>query len=329
MRDHGLEVAGDLRLARVGFGHSNLTYIATDEDDHRWIVRRPPHGELLASAHDVEREYRILTALAGTDVPVPVMHLSADRGTLADVPVIVMEFVDGQVVDGFESLDGLRGDVRARLVKQLARVLAAVHAVKIDSVGLDGLASHGAYVPRQLKRWTSQWDRSRTRDLPPLAALTDLLRRNAPPPDRFGLIHGDFSPRNVVIDPGTGAIRAVLDWELSTLGDPTADVGTALAYWTHADLSEGGTRGAEDPKLVAEERAGFVRDYLTESGSEETFVAYWHALGLWKLAIITEGVLRRAIDEPANVGAMSVPTVEEVDRLVDVAAKVARTAGLK
>jgi aminoglycoside phosphotransferase (APT) family kinase protein len=329
MRSHGLDVAGGLSLSRAGFGHSNLTYVAADEKGQRWIVRRPPLGELLSSAHDVEREYRILAALGGTDVPVPVVHCSVARGVAADVPVIVMEFVDGQVVDGFEALGRLSSSVRTVLVTELSAVLTAIHAVDIAAVGLDRLASHHAYAPRQLKRWSSQWENSRTRDLPALDAVTALLRRHAPPQERLSLIHGDFSLRNLIVDPGSGVVRAVLDWELSTLGDPLSDVGMALAYWTLADASDAGRGGQATSSPAKEERAEFVRAYLKASRIGETHVAYWHALGLWKLAIITEGVVRRDLDRPGNAGAMGMPIPSDVDRLIELAAGVARAASLE
>jgi aminoglycoside phosphotransferase (APT) family kinase protein len=329
MRAHGLDVMGVLSIARVGFGHSNLTYIATDGEGRRGVVRRPPHGTLLSSAHDVEREYRILNALGPTGVPVPVMYCSVNRGVVADVPVIVMEYVDGQVVDGFEALGQLSSGVSTALVAQLSAVLAAIHAVDIAKVGLSGLASHSAYAPRQLKRWSSQWEHCRTRGLPALDAMTDLLRRNTPPQERLSLVHGDFSLRNLIVAPENGTVRAVLDWELSTLGDPLSDVGTVLAYWTLADTSGLGRAGRAPSSTAEDESAQFVRSYLEASSNAGTHVAYWHALGLWKLAIITEGVIRRDLDEPDNAGAMDVPVSSEVDRLIELATGVAHAAGIR
>ena len=328
MRSHGLEVSGRLDLSRIGAGQSNLTYLATDQRGSRWIVRRPPLGELLESAHDVEREYRILTALAGADVAVPAVYVCLERGDAADVPVVVMEHVDGQVLDGFASLHELDAPARAGLLAALPKALAAIHAVDITHTGLSTLGSHGPYAPRQLKRWSAQWDRSRTRDLPALDQMTELLVRHVPISGGVSLIHGDFSPHNSIVDPASGAVRAVLDWELSTLGEPLADVGTTLAYWSVADVTGPRRTGGEDDRSAAE-RAQFVRAYLELSGAGQADVAYWHALALWRLAIITEGVIRRAVDEPGNAGGRTAPENSDVDRLLQAAREVARDAGLE
>ena len=328
MRSHGLPVAGELLLSRAGVGRSNLTYAAADEDGHRWIVRRPPEGELLASAHDVEREYGILAALGPTAVPVPTMHCLLERGVVADVPVLVMEHVDGDVVTGFEGLRGLRAGVRAALVSELATVLGAIHAVDVGRAGLDQLSSHAPYAPRQLKRWLIQWERSRTRDLPALDALAARLRRNAPPQLGLSLLHGDYSPHNLIVDPGSGSIRAVLDWELSTLGDPLADVGTVLAYWTVAELSDAEEPSRTEVAPAGSDRAAFLQTYLEARGADDAHVAYWHALGLWKLAIITDGVIRRSAGEAGDASGPDSPSPAQVERLVEVADRVADRAGL-
>ena len=327
MRARGLAVTGRLSLSRVGFGLSNLTYVAEDAAGRRRVVRRPPLGQLLVSAHDVEREARILAALGATEVPVPEVYCSLAAGEVADVPVVVMEYVDGHVIDGFEAVGRLPSAVRAPLVADLARVLAAIHRVELVDVGLHDLASHGPYAERQLRRWSAQWGRSRTRELPALEAMTELLRRKAPPQERTCLLHGDFSPRNLIVDPDLGAVRTVLDWELSTLGEPLADVGAVLAYWTVADatLARSGTPVAESSEP---DRRQLVRRYLAAAGGDEGDVAYWHALGLWKLAVITEGVIRRAVDDPGNIAATGVPDPVDVDHLIELATVVAEAAGL-
>ena len=211
-------------------------------------------------------------------------------------------------------------------------VLAAVHAVDLRETGLDSLASHATYAPRQLRRWSAQWAWSRTRPSPTLDDLTELLRRTAPGPSELCLLHGDLSPHNLLVDTGTGTVTAVLDWELSTLGDPLADVGTVLAYWTLADLSDvsppAGGNGDGPAVGAASGRDTFLQGYLRTSGRAGTRVAYWHALALWRLAIITAGVLRRAVDEPRNTGTRRVPDPADVDRLAQAAWTVARTAGL-
>lgn len=325
MRARGIAVAGQCVLRRIGHGQSNITYAATDSRDGRWIVRRPPLGELLPSAHDVTREFRVLSALGPTAVPTPAQHALLPAGEGADVPVAVMEHVDGQVVDGFDAMPLLAPPVRRTFARDLATVLAAIHAVDLVETGLTGLGSHSPYAARQLRRWSGQVQDADTPGRREFADTTELLRRHVPPPSEPALIHGDFSPRNVVMDPGSGKIRAVLDWELSTLGDPLADVGIVLAYWT-AD-----TRGAADIRTGShggEARAAFLAQYTSTSGRDRTHIAYWHALALWRLAAITAGVIKRAADEPRNAGAKPLPVPSDVVRLLESADGVARAAGL-
>ncbi|WP_350270418.1 phosphotransferase family protein [Brevibacterium sp. CBA3109] len=326
MRSAGESVVGELTGRRVGQGQSNLTYRIDDEAGHSWIARRPPLGKLLASAHDVAREYRIMSALRGSGVPVPpTIGVCTDVG-VADVPVFVMAHVEGTVVDDEETARALTPDVRRRLGLDLARTLAKIHAVDIDAVGLGDLASRKPYAPRQLKRWARQLEESRTQDRPDLDALTELLRENIPEPDEIALVHGDFHVRNVIIDEATGGIRAVLDWELSTLGDPLADMGSALAYWTQAGDMPGGMFAASTLDGFPT-RAEMAAEYLRASGRSGQALGFWHVLGVWKVAIIAEGVYRRVLDEPENAAGVTL-TPENIQALVDHGWDVAKENGL-
>lgn len=327
LRADGLEVDGSLTAFRVGRGQSNLTYLVEDSAGHGWIARRPPRGHLLESAHDVEREFGILSALQTTRVPVPRVVGEYVDTRLADSPVVVMEHVDGLVVDRAEVADALSPSLRAALGPALATTMAAVHEVAVADVGLEGLASHAPYAPRQIKRWSRQWENSRTRDLPALDEMTELLRRRVPEQRELTLVHGDFHIRNVIADPRTGDVRAVLDWELSTLGDPLADMGSLLAYWPQAD-------DPPTPLFAASTLPGFVgrgelaETYLAASGRDGSDLDFWHVLGLWKIAVISEGVLRRALDEPRNAADGGAPRPHFVDQLIDRAWSTAIAAGL-
>lgn len=327
LRTDGIEVTGDLAATRVGRGQSNLTYLVEDAAGSRWIARRPPRGNLLESAHDVKREFGILSALQGTGVPLPrVLGEYVDAG-LADSPVVVMEHVDGLVVDRPEIAEALPHHLRAALGPALATTLAAVHDVDITEVGLDGLASHAPYAPRQIKRWARQWEDSRTRDLPALDEMTELLHRRMPEQHELTLVHGDFHIRNVIADPETGDLRAVLDWELSTLGDPLADIGSMLAYWPEANDPPTSLFAASTlPGFV--DRRRLADTYLAASGRDGADLDYWHVLGLWKIAIICEGVLRRALDDPRNAADGGAPEPHFIDQLVDRAWRTAVEAGL-
>lgn len=333
MRGRGLSVT-DLAATRVGRGQSNLTYRLQDGDGRSWIARRPPLGELLASAHDVVREYRILEALRGTTVPVPGLVGVCDDPAVADVPVVVMDHVDGIVLDQMEVAESLDPQVRRELGLNLARTLAAIHAVDVDAVGLGDLASRSPYAERQLKRWTRQLAASRTRERPDLDGLTVLLEANVPPAAGISLVHGDFHIRNVIVDPSTapgptaGSLRAVLDWELSTLGDPVADLGSTLAYWPQAGEPESGLFPA--PTLPGfPTRAELADEYFTVSGRDASTLAFWHVLGVWKIAIICEGVYRRTLDQPANTAEGGAPTPERIQTVIDHAWDVATSSGLR
>jgi aminoglycoside phosphotransferase (APT) family kinase protein len=325
IRDAGEPVTGSLRGTRVGQGQSNLTYRIDDEAGRTWIARRPPLGHLLASAHDVAREHRIIAALQSTGVPVPATIGVCEDPAVADVPVVIMEHVEGTVIDEEEAARQIAPETRRRLGLELARTLAKIHAVDIDAVGLGDLASRKPYAPRQLKRWSRQLEESRTQDRPDLDALTTVLTEHLPEPDEITLVHGDFHIRNVIIDSATGDIRAVLDWELATLGDPLADVGSSLAYWTQAGEVPVGAPTAVDGYPT---RAEIAAEYLAVSGRSRRTLGFWHTLGLWKIAIIAEGVRRRVADNPANAAAHGVPTARDVQAIIDQGWAVARESGL-
>lgn len=328
LRSKGQLVAGPVSATRIGLGQSNLTYLLTDADGRRWVARRPPLGHLLASAHDVGREHRILTALGKTTLPVPgVVGLCRDP-RVADVPVLVVEHVEGLVVDRAETAEAMTTGLRHAVGLSVGRVLADLHAVSPAAVGLQDLSSHSPYAARQLKRWSRQWADSRTRSLPALDELTSLLSARLPPPGDLVLVHGDFHLVNLIVDPSSGAVRAVLDWELSTLGDPLADLGSLLAYWQEpGDPPLGLFNASRLPGFPS--RAEVTAAYAARSGRDLGALPFWHVLGLWKVAIILEGVYRRALDEPANAAAPgALPDRDVVDRLVEQAWKVAGESGL-
>lgn len=323
LTDLGVEYSAPLRFQRIGLGQSNLTYRVSDGSDRSWVLRRPPLGHLLASAHDVVREARIVAALADTNVPVPrILGVTTD----SDVPLVLMEFVDGLVVDTMSVAEALPPQRRREIAEFMPSTLARIHAVDLEQTGLSDLASQKPYAQRQLKRWSAQWEQSKTRDLPALDDLTRRLIAAIPDQREISLVHGDFHLRNLITDRDTGAVVATLDWELSTLGDPIADMGTLLTYWPEP----GETTGADFAPSTLQgfpSRAEMARLYLDETGRDPAALQYWHVLGLWKLAIIAEGVMRRAMDEPQNKAAAGTPTAARIDSIVDKAREVADAAG--
>ncbi|MGA4788563.1 phosphotransferase family protein [Nocardia sp. AB354] len=323
----GVGLTGAPTFTRIGLGQSNLTYLVRDDAGHRWVLRRPPLGRLLASAHDVVRESRIMSALAGTDVPVPAILSVTTDSEVCDAPVVLMEYVDGQVVDTMEVAESLTPQRRLAIARSLTHTLARIHAVDLEAVGLADLASHKPYAQRQLNRWSRQWEQSRTREVPELDDLTRRLAGSIPPQRETTLVHGDFHLRNVITSRETGAVVAALDWELSTLGDPLADMGSLLAYWVQPGEDLGGDFPASALPGFPN-RAEMARAYLDETGRDRDALTFWHVLGLWKLAIIAEGVMRRAADTPSNKAAAGTPTVERIDAIVAHAREIAAAAGL-
>jgi aminoglycoside phosphotransferase (APT) family kinase protein len=322
----GITFSAPLSFERIGLGQSNLTYLVCDAQERKWVLRRPPLGDLLASAHDVAREARILSALDDTAVPTPrVYGLSRDA---AGVPLLLMEFVDGLVVDRMPIAESLTPQRRRQIGLSMPATLAKIHAVDLERAGLDDLASHKPYAQRQLKRWAAQWEQSKTRDLPALDDLTRRLIAAAPQRQELTLVHGDFHLRNVITSHTTGEVTGVLDWELSTLGDPLADMGSLLAYWPQPGEEDIAGGFAATALEGFPDRAEMARVYLAQTGRDAATLKYWHALGLWKIAVIAEGVMRRAMDVPENKAAAGTPTLRWIDALVCKAREVAEDAGI-
>lgn len=318
-------ITGPVELTRIGAGQSNLTYLATDDIGNSVVVRRPPLGHLAASAHDVLREGRIMASLADTDVPVPTIYGATT--TAEEVPVIAMSVVDGTSLNSPKSASLLSPDARRAAAFGLVDAMTAVHRVDLEETGLTSLASYKPYAPRQLRRWAGQWDQTKTREAPALEALTGRLRAAVPEQSETVLVHGDLHLGNIIVDESTGTVNAVVDWELTTLGDPMADIGSLLAYWPSAD-------GPNLPGFDAALAEGFptadelADRYLEKTGRSRDALNYWHVLGLWKVAIIIEGVLRRVRDTPENEATSGAPTAAVADDLIERATRIADATGL-
>jgi aminoglycoside phosphotransferase (APT) family kinase protein len=323
------DLAPPVTARRLGVGQSNLTYLFCDAAGHQWVLRRPPMGHLLRSAHDVLREARILSALAPTGVPVPRIFGVAQAGEIGDAPLVLMEFVDGVVISDVAASRALPARARYSAGIALPETLGRLHAVDLGAINLTDLASHSPYAQRQLKRWSGQWERSKTRELADLDLLTNRLSTAVPPPRALTLVHGDLHLRNIVVSDFDGEILAALDWELATLGDPIADLGTTLAYWPEIDenvLPE--FRALLLPGYPR--RADLVERYCLITGRDvaDTELGFWHALALWKVAIIAEGILRRAQEDPRNRAESGVPVRQTVNDLVAFAHDIAARAGI-
>jgi aminoglycoside phosphotransferase (APT) family kinase protein len=291
-RVHAPSSQPPLTFDLIAGGHSNLTYRVTDSTGRRWVLRRPPLGQVLATAHDMGREHRIISALAPTDVPVaPVVGLCTDEA-VNGAPFYVMDFVDGLVVRDRAAAEGVGVEQRRHAGRQVADVLARIHAVDPDAVGLGDLGRKEGYVARQLKRWHGQWQRSQTRELPVVDDVHAALAARVPEQGPAAIVHGDYRLDNCLLGPD-GTIAAVLDWELCTLGDPLADVGLLLVYWTERADPHPALLDAPTVLEGFPSRAELVEMYAAASGREVADVDYFVAFGYWKLACILEGVYAR------------------------------------
>lgn len=276
----------------IAGGRSNLTYRVTDANGMRMVLRRPPLGHVLATAHDMAREHRIISAVGSTGVPVPrCLGLCTDE-EVNGAPFYVMAFVDGTVLDSPEKGELLPQHLRAGASEHLVDVLADLHAVDIDAVGLGDLAKREGYVERQVKRWSTQWENSKTRELPAIEEVSRLLSRDIPVQQGVSIAHGDYRFGNVLTDVANGRVAAVLDWELCTLGDPLADLGYIGIYWT--DPGQPINR-ANDPSGLAGFPAydDLVDRYARRTGRDVSNVGYYRAFSSFRLAVISEGVYAR------------------------------------
>jgi aminoglycoside phosphotransferase (APT) family kinase protein len=282
-----------LRFERISGGRSNLTYAVTDSADGRWALRRPPLGSRLASAHDMGREFRIISALQTTPVPVaPALGLCEEPSVNGD-PFYVMGWVAGPILRSTADADTFSDPGERRAIgERVIDTLVAIHAVDPDEVGLGEMARKEDYVARQLRRWHGQWQKQHTRELPLVDQVHDRLAARIPDQGPATIVHGDYRIDNMILT-DSGEVAAVVDWELCTLGDPLADIGLLLVYWGEPDdvlqpLLEPATTLPGFPS-----RAQVRELYAERSGRDLSQIDFYVALGLWKLAIVLEGVFAR------------------------------------
>lgn len=281
-----------LQFAQITGGLSNLTYAATDANGRKLVVRRPPLGHVLATAHDMGREHRIIAALNPTNVPVPPLVGFCEDETVNGAPFYVMDFVDGIIARDIEQGAKLSVAARTASGEDLMRVLHCLHSVDLETVGLADLGRHDGYVERQLKRWQRQWEATKDEDIPEMEQLQNRLSQSIPVQTETTIVHGDYRLDNCILSP-SGSVAAVLDWELCTLGDPRADLGLLLVYWEEpTDTLSLGRNGATTLEGFAT-RDELLSMYAKVSGRNLQDVSYFVALGYWKLACILQGVIVR------------------------------------
>lgn len=289
--NHPSLIDGPLAAHLISGGRSNLTYEITD-GHQRLVLRRPPLGHVLATAHDMAREYRVLTALSGTDVPVPRTYLLCDDPEILGAPFYLMDLVEGTPYRTAEELGTLE-PARVRLIaERLVDTLATLHAVDPASVGLQDFGRPDGFLERQVRRWHTQLEHSRSRPLSGADELHRLLVAHLPESGGAGIVHGDYRLDNVLID-DTDHVAAVLDWEMATLGDPLTDVALLLVYQRLARVDVG------YPVSTVSLTPGFLDDdemlsrYAAASGRDLSDLAFHLGLAYYKLAVILEGIYFR------------------------------------
>lgn len=312
LRDRKLGDASDLHSENISFGHSNEVHLV-HFDGHSWALRRPPRGPLLPTAHDVLREYRILKALQSTLVPIPRVYAGCDDPAYIGAPFFLMEYMRGSVIRSGVILSAEKSFAdtfeRRRAVSEgIIDLLVTLQSVDWRAVGLEGFGRPDGYLERQLRRWIGQLEQTlpHTRPLPLMARIQDWLKEHFPSSPPPTIVHGDFKLDNVMWDVSGPRPRAIalFDWEMSTIGDPLADLGWMLTYW--GDPSDTDERRSVvssmevGPGLLT--RAEMAELYRDRSGRAMTDFTFYEIFSLFKLAIISEGsysrYLRGQADDP-------------------------------
>ena len=288
-------VVPPLEFTLIAGGHSNLTYRFTDGTGAARVLRRPPLGHVLQSAHDMGREHKIVHGLNDSTVPVPeALGLCSETG-VNGAPFYVMAFVDGHVLHDAAAARRLGEAERFATGTHAVEVLAALHGLEPDDVGLGDLGRREAYLARQLKRWKRQWEASKTHEIPEMEETARILEERMPDQVGSAIVHGDFRLGNMIV--GGGRVRAVLDWELCTLGDPLADVGYLLNSWIAPGEDEAGEATTAAGGFPS--RRAISERYAQMTGRDLGGIGYYRAFSHWRLAAIGQGVYKRYL-----VGAM-------------------------
>ena len=294
LREHLHGYRGPLDIRQFEGGQSNPTYLL-HTSDRDYVLRKKPPGQLLPSAHQVDREYRVMTALGDSGIPVPDTQLLCADESIIGTPFFVMECVDGRVFRQ-PHLPGVSPDERAAMYEDMADVLARLHGVDVAAAGLSDYGKPGNYYARQIARWTQQYIAAKTDDIPAMDQLMEWLPAHIPPGDETAIVHGDYRVENLIFHPVEPRIVAIVDWELSTLGHPLADLAyNCLTYHLAPEALGRAGDGAIDRRGLPGE-AGYVAAYCRRTG--RSGVPGWHfylAFSMFRLASILQGVYARGL----------------------------------
>jgi len=295
MREHVDQNVGPLEISQFKGGQSNPTYLV-NAGSQRYALRRKPPGKLLPSAHAVDREYRVMTALADTDVPVPKTYALCEDPEVIGTAFFLMDYVEGRVLWD-PTLGELTNAQRTAHYEELNRVIAALHKVDVAKVGLSDYGKPGNYLARQIDRWSKQYRASETEQIEAMDRLIEWLPANMPAGDESSIVHGDYRIDNVVYHPTEPRILAVLDWELSTLGHPLADFAYHCMTWRMPEGPHGrGLAGVDCAALGIPTEREYVAAYCKRTGREGVAnFEYYLAYNMFRLAAILQGVMARAL----------------------------------
>jgi len=306
-------LAGPLRLQKIGGDQSNPTFFAS-YDNHELVLRKTPAGDVLPSTHAVDREYRVMKALAATELPVPPVLLYHAESDVLGTPFYVMERVAGRVFND-NAAPGISPQERRAIYLAMADTMATLHAVDWRAGGLEGFGKSGGYFARQLRRWQQQWELSRIVPIPAIEDLLAWLAAHLPADDKTAIAHGDFKLNNLLFHPTEPRVVAVLDWELSTLGHPLADVAFNTAAWRTLPSEYGGIRGLDLQALGIPPEHEYLAHYYRRAGrtdpARQATPFHW-AFAFMRWAVIFAGIAARAArgtaasDNAGEVGVLAV-----------------------
>jgi aminoglycoside phosphotransferase (APT) family kinase protein len=319
LRNHLEGFHGELRVEQFSGGQSNPTFLLT-AGGSRYVLRRKPPGNLLPSAHAVDREFRVIRALAATDVPVARAYALCEDPTVIGSSFYMMAYVEGRIFWD-PALPGVRPDERGALYDEMNRVIAALHCIDAAAIGLADYGKPGNYIERQVARWTKQYRAAEDERIEAADRLIEWLPRHVPAEGETRIVHGDYRIDNVIFHPSEPRILAVLDWELSTLGDPLVDFAYHCMTWRMDTGSARGLAGIDLDSLGIPNEAAYLRRYLERIGSERTVSAadwtYYLIFNMFRLVGILQGVAARAkqgnasSEDAAQTGKRTRPLAEQ------------------
>ena len=294
-------LVGPLAVEQFKGGQSNPTYRFSAADGRRFVLRRKPPGKLLPSAHAVDREYAVMTALHGTGFPVPKTHVLCEDESVIGTAFFVMDYVEGRVMWD-QALPGMTREEREAIWSEMNRVIALLHATDFVGAGLASFGRPGNYIERQIARWSKQYQASETEKMPAMDNLIAWLPQNVPPAADATIVHGDFRLDNMIFHPSEPRILAVLDWELSTLGDPLADFSYHCLSWHVPPGHFRGVAGLDIDALGIPQEDDYIAMYCRRTGRTSIERKHWDfyiAYNLFRIAAILQGIMKRVVDGTA------------------------------